>query len=397
MSRFSLASLAFHFSSRSIAAGVTAVSILVALPGCHHKRPPPVEASKLAAPPAGQVWLTEDQVADAHIAITQIGLENVDDTILTSGRVSFADIKVAHVFSPVTGRVMAVSALLGQHVKKGDPLAVIQSPDIGQYSSDLSKALADLAAAERDYKREKGLWEKHATSQKDFETAEDTFRKAKAERDRAGQKAAMLHSGAVNTVTQSFTLTSPGPGEVLVRNLSAGVEVQGQYAGGQSQELFTIGELDEVWVIADVYELDMARVVIGSPAQVTVVAYPNKVFDGKVDWVSGMLDPATRTAKVRCTFANPDRFLKPEMYATVSISVEARNELAIPKGSAIRLGDQTLVYVERGKTADGRLKFQALPVSIDEGEGGHWLPVSKGLVAGDHVVTAGTVLLSGMM
>jgi RND family efflux transporter MFP subunit len=182
-----------------------------------------------------------------------------------------------------------------------------------------------------------------------------------------------------------------------VRNLSAGVEVQGQYSGGASQELFTIGDLDEVWVIADVYELDMSRVTVGSPATVKVVAYPEKVFAGKVDWVSGMLDPSSRTAKVRCTFANPDRHVKPEMYATISISVEARKELAIPKGSAIRLGEKTLVYVQRGNAVDGRVVFETLPVDIDEGEGGEWLPISKGLASGDKVVTAGTVLLSGMM
>jgi cobalt-zinc-cadmium efflux system membrane fusion protein len=207
----------------------------------------------------------------------------------------------------------------------------------------------------------------------------------------------MLHAGSIDVVSQSFTLTSPVNGEVLVRNLSAGVEVQGQYSGGTSQELFTIGELDEVWVIADVYELDMSRVTVGSPATVKVVAYPDKTFEGKVDWVSGMLDPSSRTAKVRCTFQNPDRLLKPEMYATISISVEARKELAIPKGSAIRLGDKTLVYVERGNAPDGRLVFESLPVDIDEGEGGQWLPISKGLASGDKVVTSGTVLLSGMM
>ncbi len=213
--------------------------------------------------------------------------------------------------------------------------------------------------------------------------AEDTFRKAKAERDRAAQKAAMLHSGNVDMVSQSFTLAAPGSGEVLVRNLSLGVEVQGQYSGGQSQELFTIGELDEVWIIADVYELDMARVTIGSPASVKVVAYPDKVFGGKVDWVSGMLDPTSRTAKVRCKFANAERLLKPEMYATVSISVEAHKELAIPKGSAVRLGDKTFVFVQRGKAPDGRMRFDSLPVSVDEGEDSQWLPVQTGLVKGD--------------
>jgi cobalt-zinc-cadmium efflux system membrane fusion protein len=379
-----------------LSVSAVATCVLLGLSGCKKAEPPP-EAPKGPVPPPGQVWLTEEQIKEAHITVKPIGLEDVDDTILASGRVTFADGKVAHVFSPVTGRVMAIKALLGQTVKKGDPLAVIQSPDIGQFSSDFAKAIADLAAAERDYKREKELWGKHATSQKDFETAEDTFRKARAERDRAGQKAALLHSGAIDTVSQSFTLTAPGDGEVLVRNLSPGVEVQGQYSGGQSQELFTIGALDEVWVIADVYELDMARVTVGSPATVKVVAYPDKSFEGKVDWVSGMLDPTSRTAKVRCTFKNPERLLKPEMYATISMSVEARKELAIPKGSAIRLGDKTFVYVERGKTPDGRLKFESLPVSIDEGEGGKWLPVSQGLAAGDHVVTAGTVLLSGMM
>ena len=379
----------------SIAAAAV-VALLTLAAGCKPKEPPPEPPKGPQAPP-GQVWLTPDQIKEAHISVKPIGLEDVDDTILASGRVSFADVKVSHVFSPVTGRVMGVKALLGQKLKKGDPLAVIQSPDIGQFSADYAKAIADLAATERDFKREKELWEKHATSQKDFENAEDAFRKARAERDRAGQKAAMLHSGAIDTVSQTFTLVAPVNGEVLVRNLSAGVEVQGQYSGGTSQELFTIGELDEVWVIADVYELDMSRVTVGSPASVKVVAYPDKTFEGKVDWVSGMLDPASRTAKVRCTFANPDRYLKPEMYATITISVEERRELAIPKGSAIRLGEKTLVYVQRGSAPDGRLVFEMLPVEIDEGEGGKWLPVSKGLAAGDKVVTAGTVLLSGMM
>jgi membrane fusion protein, heavy metal efflux system len=377
--------------------GAVTLAFASLLFGCHHDEPQAAPALKLSDPDAGEIFLSAEQVKEAHITETPVGLEDVDDTILTSGRVTFADVKVAHVFSPVTGRIMGVNVKLGQHVKKGDVLAVIQSPDIGQFSSDLSKATADLIAAERDYKREKELWQKHATSQKDFETAEDTFRRAKAEKERALQKASMLHSGSVDTVSQSFTLVSPIEGEVLVRNLSIGVEVQGQYSGGQSQELFTIGELDEVWVIADLYELDMSRVAVGTPASVKVVAYPDKTFEGKVDWVSGMLDPATRTAKMRCVFENKERLLRPEMYATVTVSVEARKELAIPKGSAIRIGKETLVFVERGKLPDGRLRFQKLPVSIDEGEGGHWLPVSKGLVQGDQVVTSGTVLLSGML
>jgi cobalt-zinc-cadmium efflux system membrane fusion protein len=366
--------------------------------GC--QPPPPPSAPKLPEPPAGEVWLAADQVKEANVKIDPIGLQDVDDTILTSGRVTFEDVKVGHVFSPVTGQVVKIMALLGQHLKKGDPLASIQSPDIGQASADLGKANADIAAAERDYKREKELWEKHATSQKDFETAEDTYRKAKAEKDRALQKAYLFRSGNVDVVSQSYTLPAPTDGEVLMRNLSPGAEVQGQYSGtGSPQELFTIGEVDEVWVMADLYELDLSRVHVGAPAVVRVVAYPGKVFTGRVDWVSGMLDPVSRSAKVRCTFANPDRLLKPEMYATVAISVEVRKALALPKGSVLRLGADTVVFVQEGNSPDGRMRFKRVPVTVDEGEGSQWLPVvSKGtLEPGMKIVTSGSVLLSGML
>jgi cobalt-zinc-cadmium efflux system membrane fusion protein len=348
-------------------------------------------------PPAGEVWIDASQMKEAGIVVEPVEEEDVDDTILTAGRVTFADIDVGHVFSPVTGRVTKIVAQLGAHLKKGDALAVIQSPDVGQFSSDLGKADADLVAAQRDYQREKGLWEKHATSQKDFEAAEDNYRKAKAEKDRALQKASLLRSGNVNVVDQSYTLPSPIDGEVLMRNLSLGVEVQGQYSGGASQELFTVGQLGEVWVIGDLFELDMARVPVGAPASVRVIAYPGKVFAGKVDWVSRVLDPTMRTAKVRCTFDNPGNLLKPEMYATVAISVDARKELALPKGSVLRSSDETVVFVERGVIDGGKVRLVRVPVVVDEGESNHWLPVSKGLEKGTRVVTHGAVLLLGLL
>ena len=380
-----MAAVAILAATAALGAGVA---------GCHRSE---AAASSQTDVPAGQAWLTQEQVNEAHIVVGTLDEQDVDDTILSSGRVTFDDQRVAHVYSPVTGRVARIEASLGERIHRGQALAVITSPDIGQASSDLGKADADLIAAEHDFKRKKDLFDAHAASQADYEASEDNYRKAKAEKERAYQKAFLLRTGNVDNVSQGYTLSSPIDGELIARSVNPGIEVQGQYGGGTAVELFTVGELDRVWILADVYEMDLARVKVGARVTVKVIAYPGKVFDGRVDWVSGALDPASRTAKVRCTFENPERLLKPEMYATVSISVEEKKALALPKGAVLRLGDATVVFIEVGKTPDGRVKFERLPVKVDEGEGSQWLPVEHGLDKGTPVVTQGAILLAGMI
>ncbi len=369
-----------------------ALAVAAALSGgCHKSQAAAEPAGPL--PPPGEVWLSPQQVTDAKIDVKPVKEEDVDDTILTSGRVALDDLRSGHVFSPVTGRVVKITAQLGQQVKKGDPLATIESPDIGSAVSDVHKAEADLIAAQHDYQRKKELFEQKAGSAMDLEAAEDNYRKAKAELERARQKQALLRVGNVDVVTGTYTLPAPIDGEVLLRNINPGIEVQGQYSGGTTQELFTIGQLDRVWVLADLYEMDLARVHIGTPAVVTVVAYKDKVFKGQVDWVSGMLDPNTRTAKVRCTFDNADKLLRPEMYATVQISVDQKKALAIPRNALLRLGEYKVVFIEVGEEP-GRVRFQRVPVEVDEGESSPWLEVKHGLESGQKVVVNGAILLS---
>ncbi len=331
---------------------------------------------------------------DAKIQTAEVTEEAVDDTILTSGTVTLDDQRTGHVFSPVTGRVMGISAQLGQHVKKGQALAVIESPDIGSAIADVHKAQADLIAAQHQLKRRKDLFEQKAGSASDLEAAQDTYRRAKAEVERADEKERAAARGQRRRASRRPS-RSPAPveGEVLMRNINPGMEVQGQYSGGATQELFTIGELDHVWVIGDLYEMDFARVKNGAPAIVTVVAYPGKVFKGVVDWVSGSLDPGTRTAKVRCNFDNTDRFLRPMMYATVQISVDQKKALAIPRNALLRLGDLKVVFIQTGE-GDGLVKFKRMAVDVDEGESSQWLEVKKGLQAGEKIVTAGAILLA---
>jgi cobalt-zinc-cadmium efflux system membrane fusion protein len=376
--------------SRCILA-LAVLSLLPVLAGCHEA----ASADEGAKAPSGETWLTAEQVRTAQIEVAPASEHAVDEAVATTGRVTFDDQRVAHVYSPVTGRVGSVNAALGQRMKRGDALATIVSPDIGQWSSDVNKANADLIAAEHDFKRKTELLAVKAVAQADYETSEDTFRQAKAEKDRAEQKAHLLHAGGVDAVSQGFTLTTPIDGEIIARNLNPGIEVQGQYSNGAAVELFTVGELDHVWVLADVYESDLGRVAVGAKATVSVLAYAGKTFEGTVDWVSGALDPQTRTAHVRCRFANPDRLLKPEMYANVRIVANrAKTALAVPRSAVVRLGDQSVVYAQSGSTPDGRVKFERMPVSVDDTIEGAFVPVEHGLDLGAQVVTRGAQSLA---
>jgi cobalt-zinc-cadmium efflux system membrane fusion protein len=350
-----------------------------------------------APPPNGEVWVTDQQLTDGHIAVQPVGVHAVGNDVVTSGKVTFDDLRVAHIFSPVTGRVSRILADPGARVKKGAPLVAIQSPDVGNAFADLGKAEAELTAAQHDFQRVKELYEAHANSQKEFEAAQDSYSKAKAEIERARQKARLFRGGGADAVTQEFVLRAPIEGEVIARNVNPGAEVQGQYSGGTAAELYTIGELDRVWVIADVFEMDLARLKKGAAVTIRVVAYPKEVFTGVVDWIADLLDPTSRTARVRCEVENPKRQLKPEMYATVTIAVPGVQALAVPINAILRLADQTTVFVEQGRTPDGRLRFVRRLVSAGDDEGTSMVPIAHGLQAGERVVTSGAILLSGML
>jgi cobalt-zinc-cadmium efflux system membrane fusion protein len=302
--------------------------------------------------------------------------------------------------------VTKIVAQLGQRVRKGEPLATIESPDIGSAVSDAHKAEADLIAAEHDLRRKKDLFAQKAASEADVETSEDAERNAKAELERARQKQFLLRVGNVDAVSQTYTLTSPIDGEVLLRNINPGVEVQGQYSGGAGNnclpgittnaacgELFTIGEIDRVWILGDVYEVDLPRVHVGAQVKVTTISYPGQSFLGTVDWISGGLDPNTRTAKVRCTIDNPDKKLRPLMYSTVAVVADQKKELAIPRKAVVRLGEYSVVFVQVGE-GGGQVRFERLPVDVDEGQSGPYAAVRHGIEAGQKVVVDGASALS---
>jgi len=367
---------------------LTLLSLLAACPGKSPPQPP-------QAPP-GEAWLSDKQVSEGKIMVEPAAVRPVGEPVIAPARISFSDLKVAHVLSPVGGRVVRVLAQPGDRVRRGTGLAVIESPDAGQAFSDLRKAEADLQAAEREYQRQKELFAARAGARRDLETAEASYLKAKAELDRAREKAKLLPAPNGSGVSQEYELRSPIDGEVIFRNINLGAEVQGQYAVGQAVDLFTIGELNQVWALGDVFAVDLPRIAPGADAGVTLAALPGRVFQGKVDWISGALDPTARTARVRITLPNPGGDLKPEMLGTASIAGRTHEALAVPRSAVLRLGDQTVVFVEAGRTPDGRVRFERRSVEVEDSEG-DWSAVVSGLKAGDRVVTSGGILLVGLL
>ena len=347
--------------------------------------------------PAGEARLPAARVRTAGIRVVAVDYQQLDRVLGASGRIAFDDQRVTHVFSPVNGRVRRLVAQPGQRVGKGEALAIIDSPDVGSAISDYAKAQAALGAAEREYQRQQELFAAHAAAARELEGAESNARQARAELDRAAEKARLLAGGRLSGVTQEFVLRSPIAGEVIARAANPGVEVQGQYSGGTAVELFTIGELDRVWALADVFEADLGRVRVGAPVTIEVIAFPGRRFNGRVDWISGAVDPATRTAKVRCAVDNSERLLKPEMYAGAAIAVPGRRALAIPRGAVLREGDQTVVFRELGTTPDGLVRFERWPVKVDDEGNDAMVEVLAGLTPGDRVVSAGGILLLGMV
>jgi cobalt-zinc-cadmium efflux system membrane fusion protein len=239
----------------------------------------------------------------------------VDEILTVPGRITFDDPLVAHVFSPLTGRVVMVRAWQGQRVAKGEPLAKIESLDVDP--PELRKAQADVIAAQHDWQRQKALCATH-DCRTDLDAAADRLRDAKAMLAALQIPCIDLEWPCPSGAT--YTTSSPLDGEVLYADAAAGRFVEGTYSGAMAPELFVIGTLDRVWVLLDVDEVYRERVKLGASVVVRTYAFPGEAFEGRVEWVSPQADPLERVARVRCSLANHDRALRPGMLCTAEIA-----------------------------------------------------------------------------
>ncbi|MGA8875303.1 MAG: efflux RND transporter periplasmic adaptor subunit [Candidatus Korobacteraceae bacterium] len=267
------------------------------------------------------------------------------------------------------GRVVEINAKLGDNVTKGQPLLMINSPDLSGAFSDYQKAKADELLAEKQLARSKLLYDKGAIALADLETVQDAADKAKVDLDTSVAHVKVL-GGDINNPTPLLPLRAPISGTIVDQQITTGTGVRSL---DNQQALFTIADLSEVWILCDVYQDMLSRVHVGDIAGISVEGYGHDQFSGKVINISQVLDPTTRTAKVRIEQTNPHSIFKAGMYVTAMFRARDLVErVVVPTTAIIRLHDANWVFVPEGGGKFRRVKVELGP----EMEGGYQQVIS---------------------
>jgi cobalt-zinc-cadmium efflux system membrane fusion protein len=311
-----------------------------------------------------------------------------------AGKIAYGEDRYSKISSPVQGRVLEVRARLGDRVKAGDILLIVDSPDIAQAYSEFIKEESDLTYAIRAQELARDLYETKALALKDLKQAENDLVKAKAEFRRAKERLLSLRVPAdelekpidKQQITSRFQMRSPLTGTVVERTVTPGQSV----GGDPSQVLFTVADLDTLQVVADIYERDLDLIRPGLTAVVSVEAYPDAAFAAAVAAIGDVVDPNTRTIKVRAWVDNASHKLKPEMFARLHIDIsEGKEFISVPKEAVLEIDGKEFVYLAQ---LDGTYVKQEVKVGSPSDDR---LRILRGLKPGDRVVTKGAVLLKG--
>jgi cobalt-zinc-cadmium efflux system membrane fusion protein len=267
------------------------------------------------------------------------------DELNLSGEVSFDDNKVVRVFPFSSGQVIRVNVSLGDKVAKGQTLAVIKSADVAGNYSDLSSAGTDVAIAKKNLDNAQSLYQSGIASEREYIEAKENYNKAQVAANKVKEQIA-INGGGNTTANGTYMIKAPISGYVVEKKIMQGSFIRND----NNDNLFTIGDIKDVWVWANVYESDIARVKEGYTAKVTTLAYPDTVFTGVVDKVNEILDPVTKVMKIRIRLPNAGMQLKPEMFANIVIENKAgAKSMAIPSTAVISDEGKNYVIVYHDK------------------------------------------------
>jgi cobalt-zinc-cadmium efflux system membrane fusion protein len=303
---------------------------------------------------------------------------SVRDDIQSNGVVAPDVSRTVPVMSLSGGRVIEINARLGDDVKKGQLLLRINSADLASAYADYHKALADEVVSRKALERAHALLEHGAMALKDVEAAENAEQKAVVDVKNTAERIRILGGDAAHPTTV-LEVNAPVSGTIVEQNIQA--------AGGvksldNSPNLFTIADLSSVWILCDVYENNLSQVRVGDIAEVRLNAYPDRLFKARVSNISRVLDPATRTAKVRLELPNTGNIMRPGMFATARFfSQGTHNRVLLPSTAILRLHDKDWVFRPTGGNQFRRVEVQGAETTTDGNQF-----VSSGVQSGDRVV-----------
>ena len=330
--------------------------------------------------------IKEPLLSDSTLKILRIdtaGWRSIDNEVKLTGEVSFDENKVIKVYPFSSGQVQSVNVSLGDYVKAGQTLAVIKSADIAGNYSDLSVAGNDVAIAKRAMENTEHLFKNGIASEREFIEAKENYNKAVANQQKI-QEQIQINGGGRTTANGTYVVTAPRSGYVVEKLINPGNFIRND----NNSNLFTIGDIDDVWIWANVFETDIARVKEGYVAKVTTVAYPDTVFTGKVDKVNQVLDPVTKVMKVKIVLPNKGGLLKPEMFANILIcNSEGKKGLAVPSSAVISENGRNYVVL-----FNSRDDVKVQEVSVMKSTGGYTF-LTSGVRAGQKLITQNQILV----
>ncbi len=254
-------------------------------------------------------------------------LERTNNELSLTGKVTFNQDQVVKVFPLVGGHIEALKVDLGDYVRKGQVLAVIRSGDLADLEQATVTARGELAVAQKNMQVTEGMNKAGFSSDRDMVASREQLQAAKGEVNRVAERRRILGGSG-----SSYVVKAPMSGFIVEKSASAGMELRSD----DPENLFTISNLDRVWVLANVYESDLSHVHEGDRALITTISYPDKAFKGHIDKIFNVLDAASKTMKVRVTLDNADYRLKPEMFANVNVTYAGKDErVTIPARAVV--------------------------------------------------------------
>src|SRR5258705_1340179 len=292
--------------------------------------------------------------------------------------------RTVKVLPPVTGRVTDLMVQLGERVVQGQDLAVIDSGDLAQAYSDIEKARSVLTLTKKGLDRQLGLEKAGGAAIKDREQAQSDYDQAVAELERSESR---LRAMGIPTdqkqQSRLLSVKAPVSGSVIDLQVAPGA-----FLNDATAAIMTIANLDTIWVTANVPEKDIAFVFPGQSVKVTFRSYPDDVFECKVLFVSDVVESDTRRNKVRIAFDNPDKMLKPNMFANATFAAPSVSQLIVPTSALLMTNDRTSVFVE---VSDWAFERRNVEIAHQEGTA---VAVKNGIRPGERVVVKGAVRLN---